>query len=97
MTKDFFDTEALRYLLGEMDSSQRSTFEEQLTRYPAARIALEECADVMSMLRRQAVDLPFFGGAVEKEIARLLQTTRTDAKRQLQQYAHQLRGFITLS
>lgn len=97
MTKDFFDTEALRYLLDEMSATQRTTFEDQLTRYPAARIALEECADAMSMLRRQAVDLPFFGGAVEREIARLVQSARTDARNRLRACVLQLRGFIALS
>lgn len=96
MTKDFSDT-ALNYLLDEMDAGQRITFEEQLTRYPGARIALEECADSLSMLRRQAPDLPFFSGLIGEEVARLIQDSQTNAKHHLWQGLHRLRELIALT
>lgn len=97
MNKDFFDAEALRYLLGEMTPEQRAAFGEQLNRYPAARIALEECADAMNMLRSQAIDLPFFGGFVEAEIGRLIQASRSSAKGHLQRGMLRLRQLVALS
>jgi hypothetical protein len=96
MTTDFSDT-ALNYLLDELDARQRSTFEDQLTRYPGARIALEECADSLAMLRRQSSDLPFLGGMVEQEVTRLIQDARTGAKRHLTRGLQRLRQLIALS
>ncbi len=56
-----FENEALDYLLDDLAAPQRHRFEEQLTRYPAARIALEQCADLLAMVRRQATEFPSLG------------------------------------
>lgn len=45
---DTFETEALRYLLNEMDAGSRAEFEARLERDPAARVALKSCADAMA-------------------------------------------------
>jgi anti-sigma-K factor RskA len=46
MTEEF-ETEALHYLLGEMDAPQRAAFEDQLARDSGARAALKSCADAL--------------------------------------------------
>lgn len=46
MTEEF-ETDALHYLLGEMDAPQRAAFEEQLARDPGARAVLKSCADAL--------------------------------------------------
>lgn len=56
-----FENEALDYLLDDLAAPRRRQFEEQLTRYPAARIALEQCADLLAMVRRQATEFPSLG------------------------------------
>jgi hypothetical protein len=60
MTEDFA-ADAINYLLDDMDVIDRRAFEGRLARFPAARVALIECADALTMLRRQAADVPFFG------------------------------------
>lgn len=45
---DTFETEALRYLLNEMEAGDRAAFEARLERDPAARVALKSCADAMA-------------------------------------------------
>ena len=45
---DTFETEALRYLLNEMDAGDRAAFQARLERDPAARVALKSCADAMA-------------------------------------------------
>jgi hypothetical protein len=72
MTKDF-DNDALHYLLDDMDASERLVFEDKLTRFPGAQVALHNCADLLGTLRRQALDLPFFGDVVSKEVALVTQ------------------------
>jgi anti-sigma-K factor RskA len=47
MTEEF-EIDALHYLLDEMDAGQRAAFEEQLARDPAARTALQMCAESVS-------------------------------------------------
>lgn len=67
MTKEF-ETDALHYLLDEMDAAQRGAFEETLRRFPAAQLALHDCSDLLGTLRRQALDLPFFGDVVSEQV-----------------------------
>ncbi len=45
---DPFETEALRYLLNEMDAESRAAFEARLARDPAARVGLKSCADAVA-------------------------------------------------
>lgn len=59
-----FENEALDYLLDDLEAPRRRRFEEQLTRYPAARIALEQCADLLATVRRQATEFPRLGSPV---------------------------------
>ncbi len=47
MTEDF-ETEALHYLLDEMDAPRRAAFEEELARDPGARATLKTCADALA-------------------------------------------------
>lgn len=70
-----FEAEALDYLLGEMDGGRRAAFEQKLTRFPAAQAAVFACGESLAALRRQALEIPFFGESVGAEISRLLQTS----------------------
>lgn len=97
MTKHSFEAEALRYVLDEMDASQRAAFADQLTRYPAARIALEECADALTVVRRQPAELPVFAGFLETELNRVFGTPRVSVPHRLKRRVYQLREFIALS
>ncbi len=47
MTEEF-ETEALHYLLDELEEDRRRAFEEQLARDPGARAALKVCADSLA-------------------------------------------------
>jgi hypothetical protein len=67
-----FETEALDYLLGEMEGPRRAAFEQTLMRFPAARAAVYACDELLATLRRQALDVPFFAQIVGVEIGRLL-------------------------
>lgn len=64
MTEDFA-ADAFNYLLDDMDAGDRHAFEGRLARFPAARIALIECAEALTMLHRQAADVSFFGRMME--------------------------------
>lgn len=68
-----FETEALDYLLGEMDEPRRVAFEQTLMRFPAARAAVYACDELLATLRRQALDVPFFAQVVGAEIGRLIE------------------------
>lgn len=63
-----FETDALDYLLDEMEEGRRSVFEEQLTRYWAASAALRAQADLLGALRKQALELPFFADFAYAEL-----------------------------
>ena len=96
MSNDF-ETAALQYLFEEMDATQRAVFEEQLKYYPAARIALEECTASLDVLRRQALDLPFFGRVVRSEITSMMQTFTTNRRAHVRRGARMLRELVALS
>lgn len=93
MTEDFF-TEALDYLLDDMDARRRLAFEERMTRFPAARAAVAECAESISMLRRQALEVPFFGRVVRAEIAHVMSAAREKARGDLHRGAYKLRQLV---
>lgn len=92
-----FETEALEYLLDDMDAARRAVFEDNLTCYPAARVALEEFSDSLATLRRQALEVPFIGGVVDMEIDRVLEISATTAKQTLFRSMNKLRQFAALS
>lgn len=75
MTEDFA-ADAFDYLLDDMDVGDRRAFEGCLARFPAARVALIECADALAMLRRQAADVPFFGRVMDFDFHPLLAETK---------------------
>jgi hypothetical protein len=79
MTEDFA-ADAFSYLLDDMDGGDRRAFEGRLARFPAARIALSECADALTMLRRQAADVPFFGRVTDFDFHPLLAGAKEDGR-----------------
>jgi hypothetical protein len=84
MTEDFA-ADAFNYLLDDMDVGDRRAFEGRLARFPAARVALIECSDALTMLRRQAADIPFFGRMMDFDLhplaATATKTGRNDSRR----------------
>jgi hypothetical protein len=86
MTKDF-DNDALYYLLDEMDAPQRLAFEDKLTRFPGARVALHNCADLLRALRHQALDFPFFGEIVSEQLALVTQPPAAGRRAGPQRYS----------
>lgn len=75
MTEDF-ETEALHYLLGEMDASRRTAFEERLGRDAAVRAALKECADALGRFACDAAPAePMAPFEQRKVLAAIMATT----------------------
>lgn len=75
MTDDF-ETEALHYLLGEMDAARRTAFEERLAREPAARTALKECTDALGRFACDAAPAePLAPFEQRKVLAAIMATT----------------------
>jgi hypothetical protein len=68
-----------------MDVVARHAFEGRLARFPAARIALIECADALTMLRRQAADLPFFGRMMDFDFPLLFAETKDAGRNDMSQ------------
>jgi len=75
MTREF-ETQALCYVLGEMDERQRAAFEEKLARFPAARAAVADCGESVAALRHQASDVPFLGDVVRAQVGLVIQSAR---------------------
>lgn len=86
-----FENQALHYVLGEMDDAQRTTFEEKLARFPAARAAVADCGESLAALRRQAVEVPFFGDIVHVQVGLVMQTVRQSLRERLSRPWTQLR------
>jgi len=78
-----FENQALRYVLGEMDPVQRAAFEETLARFPAARAAVADCGESLAALRRQAVEVPFFGDTVHAQVGLVLEAVRRSLSERL--------------
>lgn len=90
-----YETQALRYMLGEMDERQRVAFEEKIARFPAARAAVADCGESLAVLSRQAVEVPFFGDVVGAQVTLLLQAARTSLCRNLKHPWAQLRQSLS--
>ncbi len=86
-----FENQALRYVLGDMDADQRAAFEETLTRFPAARAAVADCGESLAALRRQAVEVPFFGDTVHVQIGLVTEAVRRSLSERLMRPWAQLR------
>lgn len=89
-----FETEALHYLLDELDGARRGQFEQALMREPAARAALAGCRDSLAVLGRQAQDLSFFGDVVQAEVALVMEATVETPRRQLWRGVQKLRQLL---
>ena len=96
MTKEF-ETDAMRYLLDELAPAERAAFEDKLTRFHGARIALAECTESLAALRRQALDLPFFGSVVRSEIATVLRALAAPRPAPVRRGVRKLRQLVALS
>jgi hypothetical protein len=66
----------MHYVLGEMDEPQRAAFEDKLARFPSARAAVIDCGESLAALRRQAVEVPFFGDVVHAQIGLVMRTAQ---------------------
>lgn len=92
-----FETEALGYLLDDLDAERRGAFEEKLAREPSARASVDCLADSLTVLRRQARDLPSFGGFVHAEVELMLEATVEKPRRQLWRGLQKIRQFVALT
>ncbi len=86
-----FENQAMGYVLDEMDEAQRAAFEEKLARFPAARAAVADCGESLAALRRQAVEVPFFGDTVHAQIGLVIEAVRRSLCQRLMRPWMQLR------
>lgn len=89
-----FETEALQYVLDDLDALDRVDFEQKLVREPAARAALARYRDSLAVLQRQAQDLSFFGDVVQAEAALVMEAAVEIPRRQLWRGVQKLRQLL---